>query len=170
MNLKKRINWSPIIITVILLAIGGAIWFFASQPSNNSAPTTTNTPIQTAPVTPTTTTEPGIVILTAEELISQVIQNPDKYKKGTVIQVTGAVSGLEETNGTIYLQRIQGWQISVRPADSGNNDFRTAVIKGRVNSHPNDFVVTVRATLHDVSTPGKDIDLRDGTLVTDANK
>ncbi|OGZ23829.1 MAG: hypothetical protein A2896_00890 [Candidatus Nealsonbacteria bacterium RIFCSPLOWO2_01_FULL_43_32] len=165
------------IVSIVILAVlisGIAFGIFAAV--NAGGETSVSQPdalVDAAALTSTepaaiSETEPGAIVLTVEELIGQVIQNPDKYKKGTIMQVTGAVSGFEATDGTVYLRLIQGWKVSVMPADSDNNDLVAAVIRGQVNSFPNDFVITVRAKVYYIWPEIKHIDLRDGILVTDA--
>lgn len=98
--MKKR--W---VVLIAILIAGIIVGVFAavnagggtniSQPTpvvstptpNQSPPTTTNV---TTPATTTPTT--GIIEITAEKLVRDLIANPNKYQKGTILQVSGTLS------------------------------------------------------------------------------
>lgn len=141
----KSAIWSVVFLTIsvvsilifgILFAMNvfGETSIAISQPN---APITQPAPAQPDPIvqipaasepastkTPTTTTEPGVIVLTVEELLNQIIQNPDKYKKGTVMQLTGVAfpPPMGSNVYNLYLgPKVQGgWYVSVNVDIAGD--------------------------------------------------
>ncbi|MEK7503430.1 MAG: hypothetical protein AAB577_00405 [Patescibacteria group bacterium] len=88
--MKKR--WGVIPLIACILA-GVIFLFYGRTPSPTLEPTlnqTTPVVINVPTPTPTPTTT-GVIEITAEQLAKQLLANPDKYKKGTVFQVSGVL-------------------------------------------------------------------------------
>lgn len=173
-----------ITITIVVILGIAAVLFFAGRAigGTTNTPAVTNpnpsvpvepgptspTPIEpTSNQTPTMVTEPGVVVLTVEELINQVVTNPDKYKQGTVMKITGVAGGFDPTQTTIYLNS-SGWEIVARLDRFKDNGVVAAIINGQVRSYPDNPTITIQATFSGVGLKSKYIELRDATLVTDA--
>lgn len=87
--MKKK--WVLILIAIAFLAIGGAVGYFVSRAGNDTAPITTNKP-----------TPAEVIEITAEKLAKELMANPDKYKEGTVMQVSGPLARIENSLLTIF--------------------------------------------------------------------
>lgn len=113
-----------------------------------SAPTPVSTP--TAAPAPTKVAEPGVVVLTVEELLNQIIQNPNRYKVGTIMQVTGLAldyngAGLVEDD--LFLgPKVQGFHVdvSLKKDETGKT---SSYLIGKFVRSAEGFPITVRGTL-----------------------
>lgn len=160
---KKSAIWSIAILAIVALGIiVGIIAAMNARGETNvgqsNAPVapTALTPVSSVPIAPTkpaqmpTATTAGVVVITVEELLNQIIQNPNRYKEGTVIQITGVALRYEVGTSvwSLYLgPRTQGFHVDVdyEPGAMGG-ELSTYLIK-RFSVSNESFPITVRGTL-----------------------
>ena len=88
---------SIIVLAVLILGIGFGIWAATNVwgETNISQPIAPAAPAAPTPVTPPAVTNSpapsGIIQIAAEELVRQLMTNPNKYQEGTVFQVSGTL-------------------------------------------------------------------------------
>ena len=133
---KHPVGLSLIIASVLLASAGIVAGVLASSGGETSVslpiviPNEPAAPIPNASVTPT---GDQVITLTAEELINQLLQNPDAYKpgygikgEGTVLQITGIVMPSKKVGtvaipvyhfaGLSYIDlgpEVLGWRVEV---------------------------------------------------------
>lgn len=159
--MKKR--WVVITAIVLIVCVPAGIFLY------RGTQTPTSTPVEpTFSQTPTTMTEPGVVVLTVDELFNQIIQNPNKYRVGTIIQVTGTTfpPPIGSNVYNLYLRsKVQDWHVVVTTDIAG--DLANYMIKNHSNIQKG-IPITIQGTLDFVSLKKQYIILDNGILVTDA--
>jgi len=162
-----------VIAAGILIAVNVGRETIMSQPNALTVPAvstpTESTPVQTLPAVKGP--EIQMVVLTVEELLNQIIQNPNKYKAiydegggkpkedATVIQVTGVALDVPRPWSGHLGPKVQGWRVEYSP--SNNRDFALVW---------NDDVITIQGTLEQVNQRGKLVVLRDCSLISREKK
>lgn len=99
---KKSAVVSIVVLAVLIVGIAFGIFAAVSargETNVNNQPNAPAAPVAPTPAAPTpvqtpsvVTNEPaptGVVEITAEQLIKDLLANPDKYKKGTIFQISG---------------------------------------------------------------------------------
>lgn len=103
---RKSAIWSIATIAVLLISIITAVILITTnvggrtnvnQPNAPVAPVApaptpaVPTPVQTPSATTNEPTPSGVIEITAEKLVKELLANPNKYKEGTVFQVSGTL-------------------------------------------------------------------------------
>lgn len=71
-----------------------------NQPNAPVAPTAPTPAVPTPAQTPPAPVPAGVIEITAEKLVRNLMANPDKYKEGTIMQVSGTILNSPPFNGT----------------------------------------------------------------------
>lgn len=133
--MKKKIIVGIVMLIVLAVTIVSVGVF--SRPDTVPTPMPTLTPTATPRPTPIASpTAPQVIEITAQELITQLQANPNRYKKGTIFQITGVI--IENVPFAEYLgPETNGWIIKLDWIVGENNGLggilpgTNVVVRGR---------------------------------------
>lgn len=145
--------WAVAVIGLVVCAIVFAAAFFGGKLIGGIF---SNQPVSTPPIaatliTPTPTQsnpDDKVVKITAEELLKQVIENPNRYEVGTVFQITGVVITKYNVAYGKLGPNLQGWSLLFVPEKKfvAETNIWELVDRGFFDVAIGDKV-TIRATL-----------------------
>ncbi len=86
--MKKK--WIVVAVIVLMACVLAGLFLLRGEtPTPIPTPTPTSTAPATTPGATPTVGFPGVIEITAEKLAEELMANPNKYKEGTVFQVSG---------------------------------------------------------------------------------
>ncbi|MFH1423409.1 MAG: hypothetical protein ABIG29_00425 [Candidatus Nealsonbacteria bacterium] len=157
------------IVFLAYVAIGSMGGSNINQPNAPAAPAAPTpiapTPVQAPPAVTNKPAQGGMIVLTVEELLSQVIATPNRYKEGTAMQITGLALNYHVGQVEDYLwlgPEIQGFHVDIRVADG---KLSTQLLK-RFSVGEKNFPITIQGTLRWVSE--KEVLIEHASMVADA--
>lgn len=157
--MKKKVLIVAIVVVLILIAGGFAI--ASSNSDNSTQPTPTQpTPIQPPPPVQPTPNEPAVLELTVEQLIKNVLANPQIYE-GKVIQASGVVIDRQVgSSGIIAIlgPETMGWTVEYEELLAAKNHYNFVNLSRGEK-------ITIRGKYRDFNQVAKVITLKEGLII-----